>query len=133
MAQLPYELAKELKDAGFPQDGKNCQTLQSERGELCGRQYTNYEEAREKHDKECGDWDCKKTIQNTDVYDPTLSELIEACGDGFERLDRMRDEAWGVIGYTSEHDELTDIQKTPKEAVARLWLARNVKPEHSDA
>ena len=78
---MTYTLAKELEDAGFPKGG-SADFLQSERGEVCGRQYETCKDA-EKHHDECDDWDCKKTIQNCDVYAPTLSELIDACGSGF--------------------------------------------------
>ena len=48
---MDHSLAKELKDAGFPQDGKNCKT------------YTNINDS---------------TLVER-IAHPTLSELIEAC------------------------------------------------------
>ena len=48
---MHHSLAKELKDAGFPQDGKNCKT------------YTNINDS---------------TLVER-IAHPTLSELIEAC------------------------------------------------------
>jgi hypothetical protein len=52
------------------------------------------------------------------IYVPTLSELIKACGEGFVRLHKVEgrwiagDGGLGVVRGA-----------TPKEAVARLWLA----------
>lgn len=66
---------------------------------------------------------------------PNLSELVQACGDKFNRLDNMGTK--GSIGpweatsmmYPEEggakgHFALGDI---PEEAVARLWIALNKK------
>ena len=72
---MTYELAKELKDAGFPQTRRDATLpLDRERG----------------------------TVEPLMV--PTLSELIDACGECFGSLGR----GW--------HDD---------ESVARLWLALN--------
>lgn len=95
---MTYELAKELKDAGFPQ-------------------YTGV--------------DCRHTppaIQTAgerveeSVYFPTLSELIEACGN--ERIEMVRP----VLGlWEVRTSEWKTNGSTPEEAVARLWLALNKK------
>jgi hypothetical protein len=63
------------------------------------------------------------------AYYPTLSELIEACGDEFDKLDSPiwelpkthPERVWTAAGgeaYTPFCDG-----KTPEEAVAKLWLA----------
>lgn len=88
---MTYELAKELKDAGFPQRG----------GEIGTR------------DRETG---------SESVYAPTLSELIEACGNRLTVL-----ENWGE-GWTAYEEQLDLIGKeakgkTPEEAVAKLYIA----------
>ena len=57
MSSMNYELAKELKDAGFPQDYSQ--------GVLAHFVF------------EADD------ITSDSAYEPTLSELIEACGDRF--------------------------------------------------
>lgn len=77
--------------------------------------------------------------QDTDVilaYDgeviscPTLSELIEACGDKFASLTRevqtstFKTEGWVSYLYDSI---LEGKGSTPEEAVANLWLALNTK------
>ncbi len=61
---------------------------------------------------------------------PTLSELIEACGDGFDSLTNFGSEQWEALGntvYVSFGEELQaqHMGKTPEEAVAKLWLALN--------
>ncbi len=59
-----------------------------------------------------------------DWIPPTLSELIEACGDEFVSLEK---EYWGnVIMYKATgYDELRDADKSPEVAVAKLWLKLN--------
>lgn len=83
---MDYNLAKKLKDAGFPDS-----------------QYMDLE----------------------DILDrPTLSELIEACGDKFGQLDHYQnDEKW-----KAEAKEMyMATGKTAEEAVANLWLVLNKK------
>jgi len=53
-------------------------------------------------------------------YVPTLSELIEACGDRFHGLWRMMDN-W----YTKSDIGQEVKSSTPEEAVALLWLELN--------
>lgn len=55
---------------------------------------------------------------------PTLEELIKACGDAFYRLDRTPIGTWCAFGAEMIDDGAGD---TPTEAVARLWLALNLK------
>src|SRR3954468_11086392 len=53
---------------------------------------------------------------------PTLSELIEACGDKFSSLHKH---SFGWLATsTSAHPDARDgdNSRTPEEAVARLWL-----------
>jgi hypothetical protein len=106
---MTYELAKQLKDAGFPQ--------REEVGEGRWPHYTGY-----------GLGYCDEH----GVYYPTLSELIEACGNGFDVL-KKGGEMWicGNDKYCcSEHGSYIEViseGKTPEEAVARLWLALNAK------
>lgn len=88
------ELAKELKDAGFPQVN---------------------------HDED----DFYHETFGEDISNPTLSELIEACGDKFASLSKgMFPNQWMCLGGTLEGNLKTGGD-TPEEAVARLWLALN--------
>ena len=101
---MAYELAKKLKDAGFPQ-----------------------------HDR-TGEWynvcyfqGCEK-----DACFPTLSELIETCGDDFLSLEKYDGGKWEAMRRTwccDEHGESCEFGygSTPEEAVANLWLALHEK------
>jgi hypothetical protein len=84
---MNYELAKQLKDAGYPQGD----TV------LIGGEYT---------------------------HNPTLEELIEACGDNtpYEITFMGIDKHWRV---TRQDLYIWLMGKTPTEAVARLYLALN--------
>ncbi len=96
---MNYELAKQLKDAGFPQNG-NGEPQYFKDGV---RDRTEFGHRYER------------------LYIPTLEELIEACGDGFNGLHKAGT-AWlaSTLKGTGEFD---GAGETPTEAVARLWLA----------
>lgn len=99
---IKYELAKKLKDAGFPQKsyfvyGPNNGTLYA--------------------------WHLAPLGPNTSA--PTLPELIEACGSGFSKLERYRDNWVAVCGMYETYENAAGT--TPEEAVANLWLALNAK------
>lgn len=112
---MDYKLAKQLKDAGFPQEGRDY---------LCPDSC-----------KEPSMWH-----DNHTVLLPTLSELIEACGDGKRivlygpgTVDQGEwywgpsETQWFVYyqypgkGMKSEEG----FGSSPEEAVARLWLELN--------
>lgn len=105
---MNYELAKELKDAGFIQPPV--------RNPFAGL---------------AGWW-------NQDVYTPSLSELMEACGEGFNALwshPENNPRTWeagimvdGWEGASFHRTYPTGVGSTPEEAVARLWLSLNKKP-----
>jgi hypothetical protein len=64
------------------------------------------------------------------VQIPTLSELIEACGNGFEEL--QRNNYWGKTPEDNPRyliPKHSIVEKTPEEAVARLWIALNQRPQ----
>lgn len=98
---MNIELAKKLKDAGFPQNHKYFM------GEC----------------EKCGD--IFELEQGTPCI-PTLSELIETCGKGFKFLERLRkpDEEGS---FWAESDNIGICGETPEEAVANLWLELNKK------
>ena len=93
---MKYELAKELKDAGFPQAGDGKWIVPPD--QLVAR----------KADR---------------IYVPTLSELIKACGDDFRSLERGQDEERKSYWLACKWDSVSWDGTTPEEAVARLWLA----------
>jgi hypothetical protein len=98
---INYELAKKLKDAGFPQKyGDNPPQEQ-----------------------------IKEMENNGYAYIPTLSELIDACGYEFMNLHQARYEygkRWGCR-FQSKYgiEEQEDMYETPEEAVANLYLKLN--------
>jgi len=115
---MNYELAKELKDVGFPQDSYRRNGEPSTRlGQLNG----NQDEV--KFSEQC--------------IAPTLSELIDECGDSFQLLrksTRLVDidcigDCWRAEGLWAEPNDILSVEgSNPEEAVARLWLALNKKP-----
>lgn len=99
---MNYELAKELKDAGFP------------------GAYGDWHE----FDQEIlqSAWDMYRA-----KFSPTLEELIDACGNGFANLEREDEgiEEGGVqwIAFNSLAAGEGGTGETPEIAVAKLWLA----------
>ena len=94
---MNYELAKKLKDAGFPS------RLDIQR------------------------------VYIEDIPVPTLSELVEACGDGvcFWKPDEERretpDGVFNASNIMGEDKETIFTGSIPEEAVANLWLKLNEK------
>lgn len=112
---IKYELAKKLKEAGFPQ--KNHEMKCS----CCWFEW--YDEDSEDHEL----WNSNEIeLSENYVYVPTLSELIEACGDDFGGLERRSDVMFVAIEYF-EKGNIYFVEKTPEEAVAKLWLELNNK------
>lgn len=116
---LTYELCKKLKEAGFPfREVEDYQPANGERV-IIKQPFINFEDGKF-------------------YWQPTLSELIEACGDDFDRLQqtRMFDqkinrlERWSAWKIRSKKDHFENIAfggKTPEEAVANLFLALHKK------
>jgi hypothetical protein len=96
---MDYALAKELKDAGYPQIRRDGFFLYAEQVPYAPR---NAEKA----------------------YAPALHELLDACGERFYGLRRTGD-GWEA---SDGEQAFIDPCKTPDEAVARLWLALNKEP-----
>lgn len=99
---ISYELAKQLKDAGFPQDDS-------------GIVLTEYGTSDAHSANEMG-------------YDyasiPTLSELIEACGEESPLVITVGKAVTIVLhGKTG----MVCTSPTPEQAVAKLWLEINKK------
>ncbi len=98
---MDYELANELKKAGFPQ----------------GYELKYRYEGRYEADEDNGGV----------LYYPSLSELIEACGDKFDCLIRRHDGVWIAYGLSGGEYNLSVEGTTPLIAVTKLWLALNKK------
>lgn len=124
---MNYETAKNLKEAGFPQ--------------VIWR-------GQEFYDLLGGGYIAEYFMEGESVVDkikiPNLSELIEACGEKFDNLDKIptthhssKAPILGIEGRQKGGFEASSIEEnddytwtygpTPEEAVARLWLALNKK------
>ena len=91
---MKYELAKELKDAGFPQGGDVRPAAAGWGG------------------------------AGSDVINPTLSELIEAIGEGAGLRNNGIDR-WTAFKSIEDKLHVAENGKTPEEAVAKLWIEIN--------
>ena len=105
---MNYELAKELKEARFPQGHNN-----GEGG--CPGNPDN--------DAACYHY------SDDLAFLPTLSELREACGRDF-RLQNSNPDLWqadncGDFNTFRKGEHTVGVGSTPEEAVARLYLALN--------
>ncbi len=120
---ITFELAKQLKDTGLPQD-LNDSFYDSNNGYVgikSGREgYTDDAELTLYDDSFWRGGDATVSI-------PTLNELIEACGERFWRLEKFGD-IWQCSAFTDDKESSTHMNgSTPEEAVARLWLELNKK------
>jgi hypothetical protein len=94
---MNYALAKELRDAQFPPGGKGNWTGPADDSVWRGADL---------------------------VYLPTLSELIEACGEEFGQLELIQSRNLGGrwVAASSNGRVRSVPALTPDAAVARLWL-----------
>jgi hypothetical protein len=99
---MDYELAKQLKDAGFPQTRNDASIISPTNDELV----------------------------ETLMY-PTLEELIEACGEQFKRLEQQHTAKYDWWATAYSHGAIVCGGKTPEEAVGRLWLALHANGDAS--
>ncbi len=100
---MEYDLAVQLKDAGFPQRGRG-DFVNDRRSSPSGND--GYFGRR--------------------VYAPTLSELIEACGEDLAIIIVANHECSALEQYDWDKDcgfGQKGLGTTPQAAVARLWLA----------
>jgi len=120
---MNYELAKQLEETGFPFKGNTWAEsvyppgVEKLPGEYLGAGLTTIP-------------------QQGQVRVPTLSELIEACGEDMQTLWQYQG-VWFAAMWGGEYmspdvvDASFPISKgegpTPEEAVANLWLALNKK------
>jgi hypothetical protein len=98
---MNYELCKKLKDAGFPQNSKTISFGE----DIIPIENPNSEEMK--------------------VSIPTLSELIEACGNRFSSLTLLAENPTTKQKLWQSRGEKIDLSwnYSPEEAVANLWLA----------
>lgn len=98
------KLAKELRDAGFPQKPTGLWLKEGVR---------------------------KEGIKE-ETFIPELKDLIEACGDWFWLCNEGKEEKegemrWHATSTLDKEKHLHTFGSTPEIAVARLWLALNTK------
>lgn len=119
---MNYELAKKLKDAGFPQLGHN--SYAPENWKLLSD----------------GSGRGMPIDHKQGAYFPTLSELIKECGDEFIELSKT-EHGWEASAASDDREFNHDKYehgwyakqwwhgdgKTSEEAVANLWIALNGK------
>jgi hypothetical protein len=101
---MTYKLAKQLRNAGFPQT-KSDGTPKNGHYIVEGKE---------------------------PCFDPTLSDLIEACGDDFYSLVYALDDDWRCYSEAPMGEKFglkltTSDGRTPEEAVAELWIALHQK------
>ena len=102
--RMTFEFAIQLKDAGFPFKEQPHEYIHAalERGIVING----------------FSWD------GLNFYTPSLSELIEACGDDFDSIDRFQKDRWAAYTHPDKfHVQDANTGSTPEEAVAKLWLA----------
>lgn len=120
---MDEELAKQLQEAGFPLQAASLADSQ--------RRIPMFEHGLDSLGR-TGIW----------LY-PTLSQLIEACGFGFETLTRARfghdeNDYWQTAGRRTDYKNNDPAEmasqytvfakgKIPEIAVAKLWLVLNKK------
>ena len=139
---MNYELAKQLKDAGFPQDTL-WNFIDGDQKEV---ETSDHFEVVE------GEWGSCRSMKDIEfVSSPTLEELIDVCGDTFKQLNFHLMERQAGYGICTTPDEgIVDMNKfgrwtararlgkghenhkkqwgkTPIEAVAKLWLELHAK------
>ena len=105
---VSFNLAKRLKNAGFPQrfTGGFAFNEQGLAIQLIG--------------------DRQWQAMDTHVSIPNLNELIKACGEKFGGLERFLDGTRNRFrAYTQVPNIPSGYADTPEDAVARLWLLMN--------
>jgi len=120
---MTYGLALELKNAGF----KSEHQMDMDTASFCVR-CPYFEEYQPNY----GGIEPNKGF--IEMCYPTLSELIEACGDNENRFIRLQsyydknDLMWQADdngGFIIRDDIVSGTGSTPEEAVAKLWLELN--------
>lgn len=120
---MTYELAKMLKDAGFPQIRPRSLTKEVNPFSLIYPKEQKWFEGwpmrpAPEHSPNAIHIDDTELKVLVGAYPPSLSELIEACGDELRSVERFG-ENWAAFRKVEESYQ----GFTPEEAVARLWLA----------
>ena len=113
---MNYKLAKQLREAGTDQhfDTKK------------GRRYWMYDKSDDDYVQIVHDGNIDNALDDEQLfYTPSLSELIDACGDEFYSL--IKNEKIWIVKGKEDLSGFRDVfnDKTPEEAVAKLYLKLN--------
>ncbi len=120
---LSYEMCAKLRENGYPQAGRFWWVIESESGDpkLVGtgefRLSYSGDEFYEGYDN--------KYMVFKKVICPTLSELIEACGDRFFELKKMDKNYYCTADNGNGGLIVSGYFNTPEEAVCNLYLELN--------
>ena len=123
---MNYELAKQLKNAGFPQENREKYlTKCCSHGEW-GIIYSKW------HDSSTGEWGNGHELKDQDSYAaPTLEELIEAIEPYGIKLEKRHENRTpeGYLKFSRWYADCSDADDywfgegdTPEIAIANLWL-----------
>lgn len=106
---ISYELAKRIKEAGFPQTFTNP---------------THFIEP----NSDAKITDVVALSPEKFISIPTLEEAIEACGSKLALSeDGEKDDKWLATRFGEGLERITQAGSSPLEAVLNLWLAINNK------
>ena len=138
---MNYKLAKQLKDAGFPKNVSIGSLVYDLKGktryaiwEINPPQLITLvpESVSIEETKDNLSRGFKKTESSSGkdyILSPSLSELIEACGDELDCLEnlgardkRIKIKKWGAWNGCTNEKSIQIEERTPEEAVAKLWL-----------
>ena len=112
---MNYKLAKQLKDEGFPQRKVLSSYILPPNADEKYRHIMDVSKPQGYENLLAAGYDI--------VACPTLSELIESCGDKFFGIFRRDKKNW--IASISDKNETEGLGKSPEVAVAKLWLKLN--------
>lgn len=123
---MTYELAKELKDAGFPQKGEFtfCRCRKDGWGFKENKIYPIHEAVLDENGY---------MFERLGIIAPSLSELIEAIPKvRFISLESCIPNDlchWRATGLQEDASKVYKDGNTPEEVVAKLYIALNKKPK----
>jgi len=130
---LSYKLCKLLKEAWFPQEvseGGYFYLNPKEKINLVAEYLLGYPKIIRVGTKGktvlLKRYGREKIDEETICKIPTLESLIDACGDDFQKLETIIGNKWQGVGGKGIR-EIEMEGKTPKIAVAKLWLKLNKK------
>lgn len=114
---MNYKLALELKEAGFPMPDRPKVWAVT-------KNHSEYE-----NDLAYAQDSFVELPDKKAMFLPTLSELIEACGEDLSHIKKWNGHWWAVTHsrFDENGNNFEECALTPEEAVARLWLALNKK------